>query len=89
VWLDLLDLLDAVLQHGDDGVLVAQPGQPAGGVVVLVALTASTTKSTGPDTSPGSVCIGPGTTIGSWPSGRSSMPSRGVRPHTSTECPAW
>ena len=31
---------------------------------------------------------GPGTTIGSWPSGRSSMLSRGVRPHTRTELPA-
>ena len=35
VRLDLLDLLDTVLQHDDDGVLVAQAGQPAGRVVVL------------------------------------------------------
>ncbi len=53
-----------------------------------VALTASNTTPTGPVTSPGSVCTGPGTTIGSSPSGRSSMPSRAVRPHTVTECPA-
>jgi hypothetical protein len=31
----LLDLLDTVLQHGNDGVLIAQPGQPATSVVVL------------------------------------------------------
>ena len=53
-----------------------------------VALTASTTRSTGPDTSLGSVCTGPGTTMGSSPSGRSSMLSRGVWPQTRTECPA-
>ena len=36
--LDLLDLLDAVLQHQDDGGLCAQAGQPAGRVVVLGGL---------------------------------------------------
>jgi len=35
VRLDLLDLLDTVLQHDDDGVFAAQAGQPAGRVVVL------------------------------------------------------
>src|ERR1700742_47554 len=54
-----------------------------------VALTARITTSTGPDTCPGSVCTGPGTTIGSAPSGRNSMLSRELRPHTSTEFPAW
>src|ERR1700741_2660735 len=53
-----------------------------------VALTASTIRSTGPDTSLGSVCTGPGSTMGSSPSGRSSILSRGVRPQTRTGCPA-
>jgi hypothetical protein len=35
VRLYLLDLLDTVLQHGDDGVLAAQARQPAACVVVL------------------------------------------------------
>ena len=35
VRLDLLDLLNTVLQHDDDGVLAAQAGQPTARVVVL------------------------------------------------------
>ena len=49
-----------------------------------VALTARITRSTGPLSSPGSVCTGPGTMIGSAPSGRTSNRSRGVRPHSTT-----
>lgn len=62
----------------------SRASQPAASLF-WVALTANSTTSTGPETSPGSVCTGPGTTIGSAPSGRSSMRSRGVRPHTTTE----
>ena len=36
--LHLLDLLDTVAQHDDDGVLVTQPGQPATPLVVLGGL---------------------------------------------------
>src|SRR6202046_4732579 len=53
-----------------------------------VALIASRTNPTGPVISAGSVHTGPGTTIGSPSSGRSSSCDRGVRPHTNTSSPA-
>ncbi|COX46852.1 Uncharacterised protein [Mycobacterium tuberculosis] len=53
-----------------------------------MALTARISTSTGPATSRGLVCTGPGTTMGSAPSRRSSIPARGVWPHNSGEYPA-
>jgi ATP-dependent phosphoenolpyruvate carboxykinase len=50
-----------------------------------VSLTAMNSTSTGPSTSAGSVFTGPGSTIGSLSSGRTSIDSRAVCPHTRTE----
>jgi hypothetical protein len=61
--------------------------------LIWVALTASSTSSTGCLTSPGSVRTRAGTTIRSPPeivgSGRTSRSSRAVRPHNSGVRPAW
>ena len=58
--LHLLDLLDAVLQDDDDGVLITQPGQPASPVGVLGGFDRQQHHPTGSVISAGSVHTGPG-----------------------------